>query len=87
MAKAKKQLSEDLTPMVSKYFDLVQYGKTNQESVKKIIEERYPKDIDLLQKNPDWQDGFNSGMLLALQYVMTVHYDGIESAKAEFPNI
>lgn len=82
----------------NKYFELVWYARKNQrelldkeqyetlDAVRKI-EAKYPKEtFDI--KNPDddnWAHGFNSGMLAASRYYLTIIDDGIEQADSEFP--
>jgi hypothetical protein len=40
---------------------------------------------DLQSENADWQHGFNSGMVAALRYVLTMDDLGLEQANDEFP--
>jgi hypothetical protein len=40
---------------------------------------------DLQSENGDWYHGFNSGMLAALRYVLTMDDLGIKQADEEFP--
>jgi hypothetical protein len=63
------------------------------------VEEDYPDEVSKLRgDNSDWEHGFNSGMLAALNYVLTasrsIEYDdgeetfwigGISDAQEEFP--
>ena len=93
----KKELFEHLHPLVRKYMDLVWYARSDADSYpqqregilnsQKKIEELYPKDIEDLDENPDWQHGFNSGMLAGLRYIMTLDDEGKEIADDEFPEL
>ena len=63
------------------------------------VEEEYPNEVTRLRGDgSDWEHGFNSGMLAAMNFVLTASrsvllddgeetfwYGGIEDAKEEFP--
>ena len=90
----KKQLLETIVQQQNKYVDLLWYARSNplNESIegvkenKERIEELYPNEVKELQsENGDWQHGFNSGMVAALRYVLTMDDLGLEQANDEFP--
>ena len=90
----KKQLVENILQKQNKYVDLLWYARSNplNESIegvkenKERIEELYPNEVKELQsENGDWQHGFNSGMVAALRYVLTMDDLGLEQANDEFP--
>ena len=92
----KKQLVENILQKQNKYVDLLWYARSNplNESIegvkenKERIEELYPNEVKELQsENGDWQHGFNSGMVAALRYVLTMDDLGLDQADEEFPNL
>ena len=92
----KKQLLETIVQQQNKYVDLLWYARSNplNESIegvkenKERIEELYPNEVKELQsENGDWQHGFNSGMVAALRYVLTMDDLGLDQADEEFPNL
>ena len=91
----KTQLLEIITKKEKKYRDLVWYARKTEhdrkdKKISKIIEKmekQYPDEIEelLFGQNSEWDHGFNSGMLAALRYVMSLDKDGAELADEEFP--
>ena len=90
----KKELLENLQQKHNKYSDLLWYARRNplNESIKGVkenkerIEELYPNEVKELQsENGDWNHGFNSGMVAALRYILTMDEMGKEAADEEFP--
>ena len=90
----KKQLIENVIVKQNKYADLLWYARTSPEHInikgvkenKDRIEKLYPKEVTELNiENADWQHGFNSGMVAALRYVLTMDDLGLEQADEEFP--
>jgi hypothetical protein len=92
----KKQLIENVIVKQNKYADLLWYARTSPEHInikgvkenKDRIEKIYPNEVTKLSsENGDWQHGFNSGMVAALRYVLTMDDLGLEQADDEFPNL
>ena len=90
----KKQLIENVIVKQNKYADLLWYARTSPEHInikgvkenKDRIEKLYPNEVTKLNSgNADWQHGFNSGMVAALRYVLTMDDLGLEQAEEEFP--
>ena len=90
----KKELIENVIVKQNKYADLLWYARTSPENynIKGVkenmdrIENLYPNEVTELQnENSDWQHGFNSGMVAALRYVLTMDDLGKEQADDEFP--
>lgn len=90
----KKQLIEKVVEKYDKYSALLWYARTRPENydIKGVkenidrIEKLYPKEVTELQsENGDWQHGFNSGMVAALSYILTMDDLGLEQADEEFP--
>ena len=90
----KKELIENVIVKQNKYADLLWYARTSPEHInikgvkenKDRIEKIYPNEVtQLSSENGDWQHGFNSGMVAALRYVLTMDDLGKEQADEEFP--
>jgi hypothetical protein len=90
----KKQLVENILQKQDKYVDLLWYARSKplNESIegvkenKERIEELYPNEVKELQsENGDWQHGFHSGMVAALNYILIMDESGLEQADEEFP--
>jgi hypothetical protein len=90
----KKELIENLITKETKYTDLIWYARSRPENInikgvrenKERIENSYPNEVtDLQSENGDWHHGFNSGMVAALRYVLTMDDLGKEQADDEFP--
>jgi hypothetical protein len=90
----KKELIENVITKETKYADLLWYARTSPEHInikgvkenKERIEKLYPNEVtDLQSENGDWQHGFNSGMVAALRYVLTMDDLGKKQADEEFP--
>jgi hypothetical protein len=90
----KKELIENVITKETKYTDLIWYARSSPENInikgvrenKERIENLYPNEVtDLQSENGDWYHGFNSGMLAALRYVLTMDDLGIKQADEEFP--
>ena len=90
----KKELIENLITKETKYTDLIWYARSRPENInikgvgenKERIENSYPNEVtDLQSENGDWHHGFNSGMVAALRYVLTMDDLGKEQADEEFP--
>ena len=92
----KKQLVENILQKQDKYVDLLWYArsKPENESIKGVkenkerIEKLYPNEVkDLQNERGDWQHGFNSGMVAALRYILTMDESGLEQANEWFPEL
>jgi hypothetical protein len=90
----KKELIENVITKETKYADLLWYARTSPEHInikgvkenKDRIEKLYLNEVtQLSSENGDWQHGFNSGMVAALRYVLTMDDLGLEQANDEFP--
>jgi len=90
----KKELIENVITKETKYADLLWYARTSPEHInikgvkenKDRIEKLYLNEVmELSSENGDWQHGFNSGMVAALRYVLTMDDLGLEQANDEFP--
>lgn len=69
-----------INAMRDKYFDLVKYARRKPriediEYTKYIedIKRKYPDEVSKLGDDPDWEHGFNSGMLAALRFFQIVN--------------
>lgn len=90
----KKELIENVITKETKYADLLWYARTSPDHInikgvkenKDKIEKLYPNEVtELNSETADWQHGFNSGMVAALRYVLTMDDLGLEQANDEFP--
>jgi hypothetical protein len=89
----KKELLENLQQTRDKYVDLLWYARSNPKHInikrvkenKERIETLYPSEVKGLQEQGDWNHGFNSGMVAALRYILTIDELGKEVADEEFP--
>jgi hypothetical protein len=91
-----EELIKALQEKENKYFDLVWYARSRPENInikgvkenKQRIETLYPNELNGLQsERGDWEHGFNSGMLAAFRYILTLSEMGKETADDEFPNL
>ena len=91
-----KELIKALQEKENKYFDLVWYARSRPENInikgvkenKERIETLYPNEVNGLQsERSDWEHGFNSGMLAAFRYILTLSEMDKETADEEFPNL
>lgn len=93
----KKELFEHIAQKEQMYFDLLWYVRKSPEhyeipGVRENmirIENAYPAEIQKLREDEThfWQHGFNSGMLAALRYVMSLDEVGTEFANDNFPEL
>lgn len=92
----KKQLLENILQKQDKYVDLLWYARSmpEHESIKGVrenkerVENLYPNEVKELQsERSDSQHGFNSGMVAALRYILTMDDLGLEQANEEFPEL
>ena len=92
----KKQLLENIIEKHDKYVDLLWYARSEpeNESIKGVkenkerIEKLYPNEVkDLQNERGDWSHGFNSGMVAALRYILTMDESGLEQANEWFPEL
>jgi hypothetical protein len=93
----KKQLIENVVEKLKKYDDLIWYVRTTPENydIKEVkenvdrIEKQYPDEVKELSglstEHANWHHGFNSGMVAALRYILTMDDLGLEQADEEFP--
>jgi len=93
----KKQLIENVVEKLKKYDDLIWYARTTSENydIKGVkenvdrIEKQYPDEVKELSglstEHANWHHGFNSGMVAALRYILTMDDLGLEQADEEFP--
>lgn len=69
-------------PRVNQDGKLIDYIEEHKSEIEKL----YPKETkDLTGEHGDWEHGFNSGMVAALRYILTMDDTGLEQAKKEFP--
>jgi hypothetical protein len=90
----KNEIFNCVDELRSKYFDLVWLARTHpdtpnqlaQKNIERIMNE-HAADVDAFinSDNPDWQHGFNSGILAGMRYVSTLFNEGKEIADEEFP--
>ena len=93
----KKELIEEVIKLQDKYCDLVWYARSSPQhdhiegvlENRKRIEESYPKEIDSFfnGRNPDWDHGFNSGVLAGMRYILDLVENGKEEADEYFPSL
>jgi hypothetical protein len=95
----KKQLLENIIEKHDKYVDLLWYVRTTPENydIKGVkenvdrIEKEYPGEVKELNglsaEHTNWHHGFNSGMVAALRYILTMDESGLEQAKEWFPEL
>ena len=92
----KKQLVEIILKKQNKYVDLLWYARSKPEHLsipgvkdkKTMIEIHHKWEVDQLNgKDSDWQHGFHSGMVAALNYLLTCDDLGLDQADEEFPNL
>ncbi len=85
---------ENIIEKQKKYADLIWYARSSRKDNsiagvkenKDRIEELYPDEVnDLQNEDGDWHHGFNSGMVAALRYILTMDDLGVEQANEEFP--
>jgi len=93
----KKQLLENIIEKHDKYVDLLWYARATPENydIKGVkenvdrIEKEYPGEVKELNglsaEHTNWHHGFNSGMVAALRYILTMDDLGLEQANEEFP--
>jgi len=93
----KKQLVENVVEKLKKYDDLIWYARATPENyhIKGVkenvdrIEKEYPDEVNELNglsaEHINWHHGFNSGMVAALRYILTMDDLGLEQADEEFP--
>jgi hypothetical protein len=93
----KKEIIQTVVEMNEKYTDLVWLARTSPdnydiEGVRKNIErieKTYPKEVELLINgdNPNWEHGFNSGILAGMRYIMDMIDENKDFADSLFPNL
>ena len=91
----KQEIIDEVVEIESKYFDLVWYARSRpeHEEIPKVLENRqrieaqYPSEIKSLTqgRNPDWEHGFNSGMLAGMRYILDMVDMGKDFADEAFP--
>ena len=92
-----EQILEEVIKLQDKYCDLVWYARSspNNDHIKGVkenkerIEKSYPTEVDnfLNGRSPDWEHGFNSGMLAGMRYILDLVEDGKEEADEYFPSL
>jgi hypothetical protein len=71
-------------PMVNEGGKLIDYVET----LKVKIERLYPKETTALSGHEQlYEHGFNSGMVAALRYILTMDESGLEQANEWFPEL
>ena len=90
----KKELMQNIIEKQKQYADLLWYARSSEKhnsitgvkENKNRIEGLYPEEVnDLQNEDGDWHHGFNSGMVAALRYILTMDDLGLEQADEEFP--
>jgi hypothetical protein len=92
-----EQILEEVIKLQDKYCDLVWYARSRpeHEEIPKVLENKqrietqYPSEIKSLIEgsHPDWEHGFNSGMLAGMRYILDVIHEGKEVAEGFFPSL
>lgn len=93
----KKEIIQTVVEMNEKYTDLVWLARTSPdnyhiEGVRKNIErieKTYPMEVEILINgdSPNWEHGFNSGMLAGMRYILDMIDENKEFADSSFPNL
>ena len=89
----KNDIKNEVQKLESKYCDLVWYARSSPEhdhiegvlKNRKRIEESYPKEVEAFFDGPDWEHGFNSGMLAGMRYILDLFDNNKEEADKYFP--
>ena len=91
----KNDIKNEVQKLESKYCDLVWYARSSPKhdhikgvlENRKRIEESYPFEVEsfLNGRNPDWEHGFNSGMLAGMRYILDLFDNNKEEADEYFP--
>jgi hypothetical protein len=77
-----------LGEMRQKHHDLVRYAtKYRGQPWGKAIEKQYPVEIGNLGNGDNFDHGFHSGVLAGLRFVAAAMTEGVEAAKAKFPEL
>ena len=97
MSLKKKEILNEISSMHDKYESLVKYARVRPEDIiehKRVeqlmirMEKEYPKEVsNICSKDGDWHHGFNSGMLAALRYIMTMDSIDKDTATEWFPEL
>ena len=89
----KNDILNEVQKLESKYCDLVWYARSSPKhdhikgvlENRKRIEESYPSEVESFLDGPDWQHGFNSGMLAGMRYILDLFDNNKEEADEYFP--
>lgn len=94
---SKEDILNEVSSMHDKYESLVKYARVTPEQIKEHIlvqelvtkvESDYTKESNKLSdRDGDWHHGFNSGMLAALRYIITLDSIDKETADDWFPEL
>ena len=91
-----KELEDIVAEKYNKYNELLWYARKGPDDLlvdsiakqMKKVEWDSPEEVSELQgENSDWQHGFHSGMVAALNYLLTCDDLGLDQADEEFPNL
>lgn len=93
----KKELIEEVVKLQDKYCDLVWYARSSPKNDnipgvlenRRRIEELYLFEVEsfLNGGSPDWDHGFNSGMLAGMRYILDLVENGKDEADEYFPSL
>ena len=94
---SKEDILKEVSSMHNKYESLVKYVRVRPEDIKehKLVQELvtkvtsdYTEESNKLSgRDSDWHHGFNSGMLAALRYIITLDSIDKETADDWFPEL
>lgn len=91
-----EMIKDNLIAMEEKYETLVWYARKSEDQIRTIprvkelvdeVQREYPKECRMLIEMGDWSHGFNSGMLAATRFFLSIENQGIDSAEENFPHL
>ena len=90
-----QEIINEVEKLETKYFDLVWYARSSpeHEGIPKVLENKerienlHSSEIKSLTEgfHPNWEHGFNSGMLAGMRYILDMIGEGKETADEYFP--
>jgi predicted restriction endonuclease len=94
---SKEDILNEISSMHDKYESLVKYARVTPEQISehKLVQElvnkvqsEYTNEVNKLSSvDGDWHHGFNSGMLAALRYIITMDSIDKDTAQEWFPEL
>lgn len=91
-----EMIKDNLIAMEDKYETLVWYARKSEGQIRTIprvqelvyeVQREYPKECRMLEAMGDWSHGFNSGVLAATRFFLSIENEGIELAEENFPDL